>query len=485
MLAVVVGEHGAGAHVDVLADDRVTAIGQVGHLGVLADLGVLRLHEGADLAAHRQLRAGTQPRPRAHIGPGTDHGQLTVGADHLRVLTDLDVLQGGVGADRGAGSNGGGPQQLRARQQGDVLLQGDVALDPGGGGIGDGDALQHPVLTDAPIHLGVHPRQLHAIVDALGLPGVLGLVGAHGMVMAVGVLDHVGEIELALRVVGAQAGQAATQQVGVEDIDPRVDLGDEQFVGVGVLVLDDAQHLMVLAHHPAVAGGIVDVGGEHGGGIVLGVVGVDQRLQRGTRQHGDVAVGDHHVTAQVGGQCIQPDAHRITGAVLLFLHGDGCLGGDLGQVLLDLGALVTHHHHQALGFQGRGCPQRAADHRLAGNLVEDLRGARLHARALAGGQHDHGRDTRHGGGVTRALRGGPFGMGAHRDSSCPSAPGICCQDAACHTTSVPLVQYCLLPSTACFHTSCSSPRARGHVPVTACHRPFTSQLPGQESNLRR
>ena len=67
---VVVGEDRARPDVGLLADLRVADVGQVRHLGALADLGVLGLHEGADLALRAQHGAGAQVGERSDAWPG-------------------------------------------------------------------------------------------------------------------------------------------------------------------------------------------------------------------------------------------------------------------------------------------------------------------------------------------------------------------------------------------------------------------------------
>src|SRR5690606_12681686 len=94
--AVVVGEDRARADVGALADLGVADVGQVGHLGAVTDLGVLGLHERADLAVGAEPGAGPQVGIGADRRAGTDYRQLAVGADDARAGADLAVLQRGV-----------------------------------------------------------------------------------------------------------------------------------------------------------------------------------------------------------------------------------------------------------------------------------------------------------------------------------------------------------------------------------------------------
>src|SRR3546814_13010284 len=77
---VVVRRDRTGAEVDVTADRRVTDVGQMRHLAALADSGVLRLDERADLAALGQVGSRTQVRERADGRARADHRERRLGA---------------------------------------------------------------------------------------------------------------------------------------------------------------------------------------------------------------------------------------------------------------------------------------------------------------------------------------------------------------------------------------------------------------------
>ena len=70
--------------------------------------------------------------------------------------------------------------------------------------------------------------------------------------------DDVGEVVLALRVLGAEPAQRGREQPAAEAVDRRVHLVDRELVGRGVGLLDDAVDAAVrVAHDAAVAGGVV------------------------------------------------------------------------------------------------------------------------------------------------------------------------------------------------------------------------------------
>ena len=114
-------------------------------------------------------------------------------------------------------------------------------------------------------------------------------------------LHDVGEVVLALRVVGLHHAQRRRQQAAPEAEDAGVDLVDLELVGRRVAVLDDAGDALVLAHphDAAVAGGVVEPGGEDRargvGAAVLAHqrgdgVGPQQRRVAGEHEHVEVVV---------------------------------------------------------------------------------------------------------------------------------------------------------------------------------------------------
>ena len=183
--AVVVDGHRRGADVRVLADRRVAHVGQVRDLRAGADLRVLRLDERADLARRRRAPCRAAGRRTARRSRRRRRrARRAVRAHDAGPRADLDVGQRGVGADGRALADHGRAVQLRAGQERDVPLQLDVDVDPRGRRVDDRDALAHPVLEDAAVHLGPQHRQLDAVVDALDQHRVVGPQRAH--VAAVG-----------------------------------------------------------------------------------------------------------------------------------------------------------------------------------------------------------------------------------------------------------------------------------------------------------
>ena len=85
--------------------------------------------------------------------------------------------------------------------------------------VDDGDARALVLLDDAVAQQPAGLRQLHAVVDAHRLVGVGGDVRAHDEAGRAVQPDDVGEVLLALRVVGRQPAERLAQVRGVEGVD--------------------------------------------------------------------------------------------------------------------------------------------------------------------------------------------------------------------------------------------------------------------------
>jgi hypothetical protein len=104
----------------------------------------------------------------------------------------------------------------------------------------------------------------------------------------------------------------------------------------------------------------------------------------GPEQRG-IAVQDQQVAVE-SLQRVPALEHRVPGAELRLLAREA---GPAREGRLDrLG--VAAHHHQALGLELLGRHQHVVEQRAAAQGVQNLRQPGFHARALAGGEHDHG-----------------------------------------------------------------------------------------------
>ena len=393
LLPVVVGEDRARADVGALTDLRVADVGQVRHLGVVADHAVLRLDEGADLAAGAELGPGSQIRERPHGRLGADHGELAVGAYDAGSRADLAVLERRVGADHRVLGHDGRTEQLGAGQDRHVGTQHHVGVDPGGGGVHHRHAVAHPPGDDAAVELPAEDGELGAVVGALRLHDVVDRVRPDREARLAGQPDDVGQVELTLGVVVADPRQRLEQELCVEGEDPAVDLADVALVRRRILLLHDRLDVTVgVAHHPAVAERV----GHHPrhdahralGRLVLG----GERLEARPLQQRGVGGDDQHGAGRAARLDRDPDRARRTVEDLLDRqHG---VGHELLDVRTHLVALMTDHRHDLLRLEHRHRGQHVADHAAPADPVQDLHGLGLHPGAATGSQDDHGQVVR-------------------------------------------------------------------------------------------
>src|SRR5688572_22541024 len=137
----------------------------------------------------------------------------------LRVRTQVGV----VADDRST-------LQDRARVDRDVAAELDGDVDERLARIEHGDAIEQPVAVGAVAELALGEGELPAVVDTLRLAG-RGVDGTNAVAHRGEPLDHVGEVELGLRVVGREVAKGGAEQVAPERVDPHVRLLDVELVG--------------------------------------------------------------------------------------------------------------------------------------------------------------------------------------------------------------------------------------------------------------
>ncbi len=391
VLTVVVHEDARGADVGVLADRRVAHVREVGDLGALADRRVLHLDVrtglglGAEVRAGAQVREGTHGRLRAHDRALGDR------VVHPGARAHVGVLESGVGADLGALGDVRGAQQLGAGVHDRVLPEGDSHVDEGAGRVDDRDAREHGLLQQARVQQCAGLGELDAVVDPEDLP----VVAADGRADAVPGLaqdaEDVGEVLLALAVVGTDLAEGVGEQGAVEGEDARVDLADRALGVGGVLVLDDGRHGAAgVADDASVAGGVGDLGGQHGDGVAVGLVRPREPGQGLAGQQRGVAADDDHGAGDAAAELFEGHADGVPGAVLLVLDGGADVGVDAGQVRGDLLPGVPDDHDEVLGVQLTGGGDDVTDERAPADLVENLGSRRLHAGAFTRCEYDDG-----------------------------------------------------------------------------------------------
>ena len=274
--AVVVAGDDAGADVDSGADDGVAEVGEVVGLGAGAEGDLLGLAEVADVGGGSDVALG------AEVGVGSEQGAVADGGAvedaavaEEDVVAEDGVLDDGVGADAAVGADAGGAEELDEGLDDGVGGDLDLGVDDAGLGAEDGDALGHEAARGGEADGGVEVHHLgdgvgaEDLVDAVGLDGddALAVGDQHG--------GDVGEVELAVGVVGGEEVELAEEGRGLEAVDAGVDLAGAELLGQERFLFDDGGDLGGAgggAEDAAVAGGVGGDGGEDGHGGLLVVV---------------------------------------------------------------------------------------------------------------------------------------------------------------------------------------------------------------------
>ena len=170
-----------------------------------------------------------------------------------------------------------------------------------------------------------------------------------------GDFQNIGDVELALGVVGIQLGQGVAQNSAVESENAGVDLIDAQLLGRSVLLLDDGLDGTVrVTHDAAVTGWVIQLHRQNGDCVTGGHVGVVKPADGFRTQQRNVAVGDDDGAGEVG-EWGKAALYRVACAVLLLLNGLCDLAAELCSNSLDgrgdLVALVTDHSNEVLGVK--------------------------------------------------------------------------------------------------------------------------------------
>src|SRR5690606_13766229 len=123
-------------------------------------------------------------------------------------------------ADDGARLDRRRTVQLGAGQDGDVGGKIDLDVDPGGGRVDDRHAVEHPAVHGAAVELSPQGRELGPVVDTFDQDRVGDDLGGDAPTGSPSDAEDIGEVHLALRVVGTDRGERLAQRGGVEGVDP-------------------------------------------------------------------------------------------------------------------------------------------------------------------------------------------------------------------------------------------------------------------------
>ena len=340
----------------------------------------------AGLRALAQVRSGAQVRARTARGLIVD---ARLDRDRLvdrAARADDGVGQARVRADDRILPYLGFPQEEGLREKLNIGRDLDVGADPHRGRVPHGDARLHVLLVDARLQ-GAHRRgQLDARVHAQALGDIACGKREHVAPGAATNLEHVGQVELALRVVASHLLERLEKSLRVEAVEARVAFGDGGLGGVRVLLLDDALDApFAVADDAPIAERVVELHGEHHNRRVRAGAHVGE-LANGIGRDKRAVARQHEQRAVEAGKRILAGEHRVGRAALRLLHDDLGVGH---QRLHDL-AGVPHHRHDAIGTRLARSVNNPTDEGLAENLVRNLGFFRLHTSSRTCGEHDGG-----------------------------------------------------------------------------------------------
>src|SRR5712691_8046036 len=190
-------------------------------------------------------RAGRERRPRGQVherpddGALADDGARAYRLNHAGTGRDRGVPYQAARPDLSPGRHGCAALQLSTRPDLRPGVQGHADIDPGAGGIHDRHASAHPGCQQALVQDPPRTGQLGLIIHPQNLIKVLTPNGPHRVTVAAKDRDDIGEVLLALGIVGRKPLHRVGQQVAVEGVHARVDLVDQPLPGAGVCFLDD------------------------------------------------------------------------------------------------------------------------------------------------------------------------------------------------------------------------------------------------------
>ena len=357
--------------------------------------------------AGRRVRKDCGTRRQMHIrtddGVVADLGAVADAVFNDGAGADCAVGEACVGAQLAAVTDDGRSLQHGAGVQRDVATDGDVHIDERLARVEHRDAVEEPVAVGAVAQLTFGERKLPPVVDALGL-GSIGLHRADTMAHAGQSSDDIGEVVLALSVVGGEVAQRRAEQVAAETQDAGVPLFDVEFVGRGVALFDDASDLAVfLADDPAISGRVVEHAGQEGARVLVGDMGGDQLVERVGLEQGSVAGQDDDggvVVVIVAVECRHADGCCIARTVLFELLDERHVGPGrraLGDLFRDGLSLVTDHDGGASRLEFLKRMDHVEHHGAPTNEVERLRATRSHARAFPSSEDNCGNTHGSGG----------------------------------------------------------------------------------------
>ena len=210
--------------------------------------------------------------------------------------------------------------------------------------------------------------------------------------------DDVGQVEFAVRVVGLEARERGPQFVEREAIHARVNFVDGSLLFAELRFLDDGgDGASGLPQNTAVAGGVLDDGGQNGGRGVAVAVRLQKRAQRSRADERGVSRQHQHVLDAVADGAARHQ-QGVSRAMLRLLQD--CLDAQRLKRCTHVVCLMTHNGEDFLGAQRLAGTNHMLHERSATRAVQHFGAVRPQPRPFSRSQDD---DDEIGGGHKQLI----------------------------------------------------------------------------------
>src|SRR5579863_1164826 len=241
----------------------------------------------------------------------------------------------------------------------------------------------------------VHIGKMRARVAAENLLRVGSGLREHSLVALAQQADGIGEIELAVRVVRAERGEAGPEFFEREAINAGIHLVNGALLGGRSLFFDDGLHAALgIADDAAIVRGIVEFGGENRCRGFASAVRIEQRGKGRGAQQRSVTRDDNRQFGALANRAPRNLDGVARSALRLLKNRLRAEPFDYGGNIF---SLMAHDDEQLRRLERAAGAHHVLDKRASTGAVQHLREVGAHARSLARGENDDG-------GVTRSHR---------------------------------------------------------------------------------
>src|SRR5699024_3194833 len=172
--SIIVSGDIAATDIGIFTNFGIPSISQVRKFCSAANLDVFGFIKRPDLTCFSYNRARPQIGERTDCRSRPDLSLSGFSASKVGVLSNHNVVECCIWADRGTGSDRCSTLQLGIWFTSHVLRQLNVYINPGSCRINDSNALAHPALGYATVQFGPERCELYPVVDTLNFHEIIG-----------------------------------------------------------------------------------------------------------------------------------------------------------------------------------------------------------------------------------------------------------------------------------------------------------------------